>query len=197
MAQRDYYEVLGVDRGASEDEIKSAYRKLAMKYHPDRNPDDKSSEDRFKEATEAYEVLKDPQKRQTFDRFGHAGLGQGAGGFGFSGGFDLGDALRAFMRDFGGGGSIFDEMFGMGGGRSRPTKSRRGSARKSQAYSRGDSDRGREEDPGQASDPLRHLRWLGPGRRGLAPDLPSVWGRRAGAYDLANVFGDRTTSDHL
>ena len=119
MSKRDYYEVLGIDRGANADTIKSAYRKLAMKFHPDRNPGDKSAEDKFKEATEAYEVLKDQQKRQMYDQFGHAGLGQGAGGFGGQGGFagfDLGDALRAFMRDFGGGGSIFDDFFGMGGG---------------------------------------------------------------------------------
>jgi molecular chaperone DnaJ len=120
MAQRDYYEILGVDRGAGEDEIKSAYRKLALKYHPDRNPNDQSAEEKFKEATEAYEVLKDPQKRQRYDQFGHAGLGQGGAGFGGFGGFDLGDALRAFMRDFGGGGSIFDDLFGMSDmGRSR------------------------------------------------------------------------------
>ncbi|UCD18379.1 MAG: molecular chaperone DnaJ [Candidatus Zixiibacteriota bacterium] len=121
MSERDYYEVLGVSRSAPEDEIKSAYRKLALKYHPDRNPGDKTAEERFKEATEAYEVLKDPQKRQTYDQFGHAGLsgaGAGFGGAGF-GGFDLSDALRAFMRDFGGfgtGGGIFDEFFGGGAG---------------------------------------------------------------------------------
>jgi molecular chaperone DnaJ len=124
MAKRDYYEVLGIDRGAGETEIKTAYRKLALKYHPDRNPDDKEAEDKFKEATEAYEVLKDSQKRRMYDQFGHAGLGQGAGAggaeFGFGAGFDIGDALRAFMRDFGGG-SVFDDLFGgmAGGGRGR------------------------------------------------------------------------------
>ena len=119
MSKRDYYETLGVDRGADESSIKSAYRKQAMKYHPDRNPGDESAEDKFKEATEAYEVLKDPQKRQTYDQFGHAGVSQQGGfGGGFEG-FDLSDALRAFMRDFGGGGgggSIFNDFFGMGGG---------------------------------------------------------------------------------
>jgi molecular chaperone DnaJ len=115
MAKRDFYDVLGVDRAASEDEIKSAYRKLAMKYHPDRNPGDKQAEENFKEATEAYEVLKDPQNRQQYDQFGHAGLGQGPGGFGGGFGFDISDALRAFMRDFGGG-SMFEDFFGMGGG---------------------------------------------------------------------------------
>lgn len=122
MPKRDYYEVLGVDKGAGEADIKSAYRKLAMKYHPDRNPGNKEAEDSFKEATEAYEILKDAQKRQAYDQFGHAGVGQGGGfggGFGGFEGFDLGDALRAFMRDFGGGGSIFDDFFGMGSGGGR------------------------------------------------------------------------------
>jgi molecular chaperone DnaJ len=113
MAKRDYYEVLGLSRGATEDEIKRAYRKLALQYHPDKNPGSKEAEENFKEATEAYEVLKDPQKRSTYDQFGHAGL-SGAGGFGgfdFST-FNLSDALRAFMRDFGGFGSVFDDFFG-------------------------------------------------------------------------------------
>jgi molecular chaperone DnaJ len=129
MAKRDYYEVLGVDRGVGEADVKSAYRKLALKYHPDRNPDDKTAEDKFKEATEAYEVLKDSQKRQAYDQFGHAGVDQSAGGFGFGGaaGFDISDALRAFMRDFGGGPegeSIFDDLFGMGGRTSRRGRNR-------------------------------------------------------------------------
>jgi molecular chaperone DnaJ len=122
MSKRDYYEILGVDRGAGDSEVKSAYRKLAMKYHPDRNPGDTDAENSFKEATEAYEVLKDQQKRQMYDQFGHAGMKQGAGfggGFGGADGFDLSDALRAFMRDFGGGGSIFDDFFGMGGSNTR------------------------------------------------------------------------------
>ncbi|MDD4050768.1 MAG: molecular chaperone DnaJ [candidate division Zixibacteria bacterium] len=117
MEKRDYYEVLSISRTASEDEIKKAYRLLALKYHPDRNPGNPEAENKFKEAAEAYEVLKDPQKRGQYDQFGHAGLGQGAGfeGYGF-GGFDLGDALRAFMRDFGGFG--FEDVFG-GRGNSR------------------------------------------------------------------------------
>ena len=129
MAKRDYYEVLGVERGASEAELKKAYRRLAMKYHPDRNPDDKEAEEKFKEATEAYEVLRDQEKRSRYDQFGHAGLGgpggAGAGGFDFSGGFDLSDALRAFMRDFGMGGGGFESFFGGG----RQGGSRRGAAR--------------------------------------------------------------------
>ncbi|MEO5988952.1 MAG: molecular chaperone DnaJ [Candidatus Eisenbacteria bacterium] len=116
MAKRDYYEVLGIGKGASEEEIKKAYRKVAMQHHPDRNPGDKQAEARFKEATEAYEVLREADKRARYDQFGHAassmGGGDGMGGHGY-GGFDLADALRAFMRDFGGGeGGGFDELFG-------------------------------------------------------------------------------------
>ncbi len=122
MASRDYYEVLGVGREAGEDEIKKAYRKLAFESHPDRNPGDASAEKRFKEATEAYEVLRDPQKRAQYDRFGHAAAGGGATaqGFDFSG-FDLADALRAFMRDFGGE-SSFEDLFGGARGPRRPTQ---------------------------------------------------------------------------
>lgn len=117
MQKRDYYEVLGVERGASESEIKKAYRQLALKHHPDKNPEDQTAEVKFKEATEAYEVLRDPASRQRYDQFGHSGIGAGAGfgGFDFSS-FDLGDALRAFMRDFGG---PFDDIFGGGGRRGR------------------------------------------------------------------------------
>lgn len=119
MAKRDYYEVLGVARGASEDEIKKAYRKVAMQYHPDRNPGDQEAEAKFKEATEAYEVLRDAQKRARYDQFGHAATSGAAGGYGAGpdvSGFDLADALRAFMRDFGGGEGGFEELFGGGGG---------------------------------------------------------------------------------
>jgi molecular chaperone DnaJ len=117
MAKRDYYDVLGIDKNAAQDEIKKSYRKLAFKYHPDKNPGDKEAEENFKEATEAYEVLNNAEKRNLYDQYGHAGLGgaggQGpfGGGYGGFGGMDLSDALRAFMRDFGGFGG-FEEMFG-------------------------------------------------------------------------------------
>jgi len=128
MSKPDYYEILGADRNASKDEIKKAYRKRAFKYHPDKNPGDKEAEEKFKEATEAYEVLSDPERRSLYDQYGHAGLGGGGAGggspFGQGQGFDLSDALRAFMRDFGGLGG-FDEMFGgRGGGRPRTRRGR-------------------------------------------------------------------------
>ncbi len=115
--KRDYYEVLDVDKKASKDEIAKAYRKLALKYHPDRNPGDKEAEVKFKEATEAYEVLNDPEKRAQYDQFGHLGPEAGFGGFGFD--FDLNDAFRVFRRDFGGLDDIFD-MFMGGGNRHGP-----------------------------------------------------------------------------
>ena len=88
MAKRDYYEVLGVKKGASDPEIKKAFRRIAMKYHPDRNPDSKDAEEKFKEAQEAYEILGDEEKKSAYDRFGHAGVdgNGGAGGFGGAGG---------------------------------------------------------------------------------------------------------------
>ncbi|HPF69671.1 MAG TPA: molecular chaperone DnaJ [Candidatus Krumholzibacteria bacterium] len=116
-AKRDYYEVLGIAKGADDGEIKRAYRKLAIQYHPDKNPDDPSAAEKFREATEAYEVLKDAQKRAQYDRFGHAGPESAFGGGGFGGGgfnVDLNDALESFLRNFGMGG--FGDMFGGGGG---------------------------------------------------------------------------------
>ncbi|MBR5775721.1 MAG: DnaJ domain-containing protein, partial [Bacteroidaceae bacterium] len=102
MAQkRDYYEVLGVSKGASEQEIKKAYKKMAIKYHPDRNPGDKEAEEKFKEAAEAYDVLHDPQKRQRYDQFGHEGL-SGAGGFGGGAGMNMDDIFSMFGDIFGG-----------------------------------------------------------------------------------------------
>lgn len=118
--KKDYYEVLGVDTDASEAEIKKQYRKLAMRYHPDRNPGNSESEQKFKEAAEAYSVLSDSQKRAQYDRYGHMGTegGPGFGGFGFAD-FDLSDALRTFMEGFG----SFDDFFGGG---ARQVRRRRG-----------------------------------------------------------------------
>ncbi len=101
MSKRDYYEVLGVERGASESDLKKAYRRLAMKYHPDRNPGDKESEDKFKEANEAYEVLSDASKRAAFDQYGHAGVdpSMGGGGAGF-GGANFSDIFGDVFSDF-------------------------------------------------------------------------------------------------
>ena len=98
MERRDYYEVLGVERGASEDELKSAYRKLAFKFHPDRNPDDAEAEEKFKEAAEAYEVLRDPEKRARYDRFGHEGVGNGNQGFDFTSAEDIFSHVLGHLR---------------------------------------------------------------------------------------------------
>jgi molecular chaperone DnaJ len=121
MAKRDYYEVLGVSRTASADEIKKAYRKLAMQYHPDRNPGNKEAEEKFKEAAEAYEALGDADKRQRYDQFGHDGMR----GTDFRPFTDVNDIFSTFGDIFGGGlgGSIFDEMFGGGQGRGRQRSS--------------------------------------------------------------------------
>lgn len=125
MAKRDYYEVLGVSRDADAAAIKKAYRKLAIKYHPDKNPDDKTAEEKFKEAAEAYEVLSDADKRARYDRFGHAGV-SGQGGGGFSGGMTMEDIFQQFGDIFGEGGSPFDSFFTSGRSRSR-SRGQRGS----------------------------------------------------------------------
>jgi molecular chaperone DnaJ len=116
MAKRDYYEVLGVDRNATKDDLKKAYRKQAMQHHPDRNPDNKEAEEKFKEAAEAYEILNDDDKRAKYDRFGHDAVkGSGFGSPGFS---DVNDIFSHFSDIFGGS-SIFDEFFGGTSSRSR------------------------------------------------------------------------------
>jgi molecular chaperone DnaJ len=125
MSKRDYYEVLGVTKSASTDEIKKAYRKVAMQFHPDRNPGDKAAEEKFKEAASAYEVLSDADKKAKYDRFGHAAFSPGAGGGGgFSGGgMDMNDIFSQFGDVFGE--DMFGGFFGGGGGsRSRSSRSR-------------------------------------------------------------------------
>src|ERR1043165_5779262 len=117
--KRDYYEILGVAKGAPADEIKKAYRKLAVKLHPDKNPGDKHAEDNFKELGEAYEALSDPDKRAAYDRYGHAAFAQGGGAARGGGGFH--DPFDIFREVFGGGGGgggagIFEQFFGGGGG---------------------------------------------------------------------------------
>ncbi|MEO1262173.1 MAG: molecular chaperone DnaJ [Bacteroidota bacterium] len=128
MAKRDYYEVLGVPKSADESALKKAYRKLALKYHPDRNPDDKKAEEKFKEAAEAYEVLSNPEKKARYDRYGHAGVDPNmSGGFGGRGGMTMEDIFSQFGDIFGGGGgSPFEEFFRGGRGGGRP-KGKRGS----------------------------------------------------------------------
>ncbi|KTC71772.1 molecular chaperone DnaJ [Legionella birminghamensis] len=117
MDQRDYYEILGVSRGASEGDIKKAYRKLAMKYHPDRNPNDNVAEEKFKEVQRAYAVLSDTQKRTAYDQFGHAGVDGAAGGFGGQGGFGFGDVFE----------DIFENIFSGGRAHGRQSRGQRGS----------------------------------------------------------------------
>lgn len=128
MAKRDYYEVLGVSRSASEKEIKDAYRKLAIKYHPDKNPDNKEAEEKFKEAAEAYDILSNADKKQRYDQFGHQAF-DGSGGFGgFGGGMNMDDIFRNFGDIFGGG-SPFESFFGGGGGSGRGQQPRGSSIR--------------------------------------------------------------------
>ena len=119
MTKRDYYEILEVSKTSTSEELKKAYRKQALKYHPDKNPGNKEAEDKFKEAAEAYEVLNDPEKRRRYDQYGHAGLGNNGGFSGFGGGMSMEDIFQHFGDIFGGGGfnDQFSSFFGGGGGR--------------------------------------------------------------------------------
>jgi molecular chaperone DnaJ len=123
--KRDYYDILGVSRSADEKEIKSAYRKLAIKYHPDKNPGDHEAEEQFKEAAEAYDILSNPQKRQRYHQFGHAG-NSANGGFGGGGGMNMEDIFSQFGDIFGGG-HPFESFFGGGGGQRGGRRVARGS----------------------------------------------------------------------
>ena len=118
MAKRDYYEVLGVAKNSTPDQIKSAYRKLAVKYHPDKNKGDKASEEKFKEASEAYHVLSDSERKQSYDSFGHAAFENGAGGRGGFGNFDFSGSFSDIFEDF------FSDFGGRSGRRSRRTNFR-------------------------------------------------------------------------
>ena len=125
MSKRDYYEILEVQKSASAEEIKKAYRQQALKFHPDKNPGNKEAEEKFKEAAEAYEVLSDPEKRKRYDQFGHAGMGNAQGFSGFGGGMSMEDIFRHFGDIFGGGGDDpFSSIFGGGGGRRGRTVNR-------------------------------------------------------------------------
>jgi molecular chaperone DnaJ len=177
MARRDYYEILGVGRNAGEEEIKRSYRQLAMKYHPDKNPGDKEAEEQFKEASEAYEVLRDPEKRDIYDRFGHEGLR----GTGFTG-------FRGFEDIFSTFGDIFEDFFGFGTTRRGRTMARAGDdLRYDLAISFLDAAFGKEtnfEIPGHE---MRSLRGLRGRTRYISIDLPNLPGKGPG-HSYAGVF---------
>ena len=164
----DFYDALGVARGASDDEIKKAYRKLAMQYHPDKNNGSKEAEEKFKEITEAYDVLRDPKKRAVYDRYGEAGL-QGGAGAGFHH-VDLTEALNIFMRDFGG--------FGLGDlfGQQRQTgpQARAGRQGHGRAHAGRGRDRHAEDDHAQAARSVRQVRGPRTGTGHEATDVHHV-----------------------
>ena len=158
MSKRDYYEILGLARSAEAEEIKKVYRKLAVKLHPDKNPGDKSAEEKFKEIGEAYEVLSDPQKRAAYDQYGHAAFDRRAGGGFARGSGNFHDPFEIFREVFGAG-NIFDDLFG--GGRSDPTQPQRGNdLRYDMEITFEEAARGCEGDFRHQSRTLRHLRRL-------------------------------------
>ena len=140
MAKRDYYDVLGVDKNASADQIKSAYRKQAVKYHPDKNKGDKAAEDKFKEASEAYHVLSNTERKQNYDNFGHAAFENGGGGRGGFGNFDFSSHFSDIFEDF------FGEGFGGGGRRSRRSNNRGSDLRYDLSISLEEAYRGKKQD---------------------------------------------------
>ena len=174
MAKRDCYEVLGVERTADADEIKKAYRRLALKYHPDKNPGDKTAEEKFKELGEAYEILSDPQKRALYDEHGHAAFDRRAGAYG-GGAFH--DPFEIFREVFGGGG-IFEDLFGGGRSDPDPAPARQRSPLRHGNHLRGGRPRVREGNHGHQAGALRGLPGLGRGTRLPHPDLPGLrWPR--------------------
>ncbi len=184
--KRDYYEVLGVERSVGDQELKSAYRQAALKYHPDRNPGDHSAEEKFKEAAEAYSVLSDPQKRAAYDRFGHAGL-SGAGGFDAQGFPDLSDIFGEFF---------FGDLFGGGGGRRRSRAQRGDDLRFDIELSFDDAVRGLSADiqvPRQ--EPCPHCRGTGGDPDGGVVTCPTCRGRGEVVYQQGFLSVRRTCSN--
>ena len=161
MAKRDYYEVLGVAKNASEAEIKKAYRQMALKYHPDKNPDDKAAEEKFKEAAEAYEVLNTPDKKRRYDQYGHQGVGGAAGGGqGFGGGGMSMDDIFSQFGDVFGGAHPFESFFGGGGGGGGTKNAQRHQpSDKSKTYLKGNCQRRRKENKSNQVCGLQRLPW--------------------------------------
>jgi len=168
--KRDYYEILGVQKNSSEDEIKQAYRKLALKYHPDKNKGNAEAEEKFKEATEAYEILRDPKKRAQYDKFGHEGVA-GFEGFGRGAYTDFSDIFGDFDL-----GDIFEGFFGAGFSGKGRTKTAPGSGHTVRPYNRarrrGHRQGGADRDTAQRN--VRHLQWKRVRRRFEARGVPGV-----------------------
>ncbi len=178
MAKRDYYEILGIDRKASGADIKKAYRKLALKHHPDKNPGDEKAEEKFKEAAEAYEVLQDDQKRAQYDRFGHEGMRGGPGGAGF-GGMDMDDIFSQF-------GDIFGGAFGGGGGGARGGGGRR---RRMKGSNLRIKVKLTLEEIAEGVEKKGQSIQAGRGRRCRIQRLPNVWWNRTGSTRSKHNFG--------